>query len=124
MEVEIDGQRGFAIAPKTDCPHCSDTYVQNLDSALSTLKDLILKSPCKFCGDKTENWFCLICENVFCSRYVSGHMVFHKEESGHCLAFSLSDGSFWCYSCESYIINMQLSYLQAKFSAIKFPDGE
>lgn len=121
-QIEVDGQMHFAVSPKTDCPHISETYIHQLDSALSTLKELILSSPCKMCGDKTENWFCMFCENIFCSRYVKEHMLEHNKESGHLVAFSLSDGSFWCYGCESYIINSQLTYLQVKYSSIKFRD--
>lgn len=122
LQIEIDGQKGFAIAPKTDCPHCSESFMQNLDSALSNLKTLLLTSPCRICANKDENWVCLSCEGVFCSRYVNKHMAVHYEEMKHSIGFSLSDGSFWCFDCESYIINNQLSFLQSKFSFLKFPE--
>jgi len=123
LQIEVDGQKGFAVLPKSDCPHCLDSMVDHLDSSFSSLKELLLTSPCRECGDNTENWLCLTCENLFCSRYVNKHMSVHYEEMKHPVAFSLSDGSFWCYECSSYIINNQLSYMQSKFSNIKFPEN-
>ena len=124
LQIEIDGKKGFAVSPKTNCPHCLDSFVENLDSAIVSLRTTLLTSPCKICADSSENWFCLSCENVFCSRYVQGHMSSHNAEMKHPIAFSLSDGSFWCYECNSYIINNQLSYVQSKFSFMKFPDED
>jgi uncharacterized UBP type Zn finger protein len=120
IEVTIDGQTGFAIIPKTDCPHIKDSYVANLDSAMISLKQTLLTSPCRACQSTQENWVCLLCEQVFCARYIQGHMNQHFQDSKHNVVFSLSDGSFWCYQCDSYIINQRLEYLQAKFSYLKF----
>jgi Zn-finger in ubiquitin-hydrolases and other protein len=57
-----------------------------------------------------ENWLCLECGIVRCSRYCLGHALQHWEESrqrpehdGHCVAVSLSDLSVWCHVCQSYL---------------------
>lgn len=57
---------------------------------------------CFGCSEKKENWACLKCYTVGCSRFRKSHGLDHFRTSGHCLAFSFSDFSFWCYSCESY----------------------
>ena len=66
--------------------------------------------PCKECAHIGENWLCLMCSMVYCSRYVNSHMVAHNaEEPGHMIALSYSDISVWCYECDSckfiYLIN-------------------
>lgn len=122
MQVTIDGKTGFAVAPRTDCPHILASYISNLENAFSSLKESILYSSCKECENIEENWICLKCENVFCSRYVNEHMFKHNIDTKHNIAFSLADGSFWCYDCDSYIINNALTYLQTKFSYIKYKD--
>ena len=80
-----------------------------------------------------ENWLCLECGVVRCSRYCLGHALQHWQETcrikadddgaaaagegeeeggsvpqdhnmdGHCLAVSVSDLSLWCHVCQSYI---------------------
>jgi len=51
-------------------------------------------------------------------------MVHHNEATGHCIAQSFADASFWCYSCDSYIYSKDLRVIALKFSALKFPDAE
>lgn len=62
-----------------------------------------VNSPCVDCNNQGENWICLQCFQVFCSRYVNGHMVQHGEASGHKIALSFADLSVWCYGCDDYI---------------------
>lgn len=85
------------VRPKTDCPH--------LEHDLKYTEDIKFKfdTPCKECKDQQENWFCLSCFGIFCSRYVQGHFLKHHEESGHNIGLSFSDLSFWCFACDSYI---------------------
>ena len=74
----------------------------------------------------TENWLCLECGVVRCSRYVNGHALQHwqdttvttthntsststsnatnSDQDGHCLAVSLSDLSVWCHQCQAYLV--------------------
>lgn len=48
----------------------------------------------------------------------------HNAQTKHEVALSFTDGSIWCYDCESYITSTPLTMLQIKFSSIKFPDGD
>lgn len=110
----------FSVHPKLDCPHHHDLNVSRLCSALTAEK---INSPCSLCKG-VENWFCLTCESIFCSRYEQGHMSTHFEEVGHAVALSFSDGSFWCYECDSYVYSPVLQQLARHFSDTKFPDGD
>ncbi len=80
---------------------------------------------CGVCESAKENWLCLHCCKAFCSRlvvfisqfasnqlsfrasprYVHGHMASHNSVTDHKIAVSFSDLSFWCYSCDSYIVH-------------------
>ena len=50
-----------------------------------------------------ENWICLTCAKILCSRYINGHGVCHWEDTHHSVAVSLADLSVWCHSCQAYI---------------------
>ena len=107
IQIEIDGQKGFAVVPKTDCPHCLDSMIEHLDNAITSLNSLLVTSPCRECADNSECWFCLVCENVFCSRYVKAHMSTHYDEMKHAVAFSFEDGEqilllFFCKNLISH----------------------
>jgi hypothetical protein len=92
----------------------------------------------------TENWLCLTCGALRCSRYVNGHGLQHWQEScsaqaaqtvaaanmqtsashGHCLAVSLSDLSVWCHVCKAYIVahdHAPLSRVLQTLERLKFP---
>lgn len=92
---------GFAVELKLDCPHV------NLLSEVASLH-IDVRKPCESCGNIGENWVCLICSVVMCSRYVKSHMVDHNAQSGHMLVLSFSDLSVWCYVCDAYIFSPQL----------------
>lgn len=118
----------FAVEPRTDCPHATEEALDAFSLfLLSRLKDYQKNSqtnvfsvlPCKDCQSTQENWICLTCSDVFCSRYVHGHMAAHGASTGHPVAFSFSDGSFWCYTCDSYVTNLELGKLRKTFGAIK-----
>lgn len=69
----------------------------------------------------TENWMCLHCGVVRCSRYQYGHATLHNEESHHCLAVSFSDLSVWCYSCQAYVKHpTKLGPILAQLERLKF----
>mmetsp|Transcript_43001 Transcript_43001/g.69769 ORF Transcript_43001/g.69769 Transcript_43001/m.69769 type:complete len:121 (+) Transcript_43001:190-552(+) len=90
----------FAVTPKTDCPHVHSLDPGSFPSGLTT------SEPCETCGDRSENWICLSCFHVFCSRYVNAHLLAHNEaQPEHPIALSFSDLSLWCFSCDSYISN-------------------
>jgi hypothetical protein len=99
-------------------------------------------------GDSTpvcpngENWLCLTCRRVLCSRYVNGHGLQHwkdtccQEENervgdtkktaatGHCVAVSLADLSVWCHVCEAYLVHDEeiLKPIVAQLERLKFAD--
>ncbi len=83
----------FSVRPKLDCPHV-DSLV--LDELLVDVSER-----CSVCKAE-ENWLCLSCGKVLCSRYANKHMLEHYEKNQtHCVVLSFSDGSFFCYQCVS-----------------------
>lgn len=105
----------FAVVPLRSCPHLGDVRPvppQGVDT----------RAPCLGCESTQENWTCLTCYTVHCSRYVNEHMEMHANENAHPLALSFSDLSVWCYACEAYIDNQVLS--EAKNAAHLSKFGE
>ncbi len=43
-------------------------------------------------------------------------MVSHNAASGHVLAMSMCDLSFWCYVCDSYVISPNLARIRSQAS--------
>jgi uncharacterized UBP type Zn finger protein len=58
---------------------------------------------CCECSDPNENYICLKCEKIFCSRYMNGHMSDHNSKENHSIVLSLADFSFYCYNCIFFI---------------------
>ncbi|TKR67340.1 hypothetical protein L596_023508 [Steinernema carpocapsae] len=88
----------FAVHPLPSCPH-----LETIQSVPETGIDA--RTPCRFCPNVGENWICLTCYTVHCSRHVNGHGPAHFAGSGHPMALSLADLSVWCYACDSYVHN-------------------
>ncbi len=118
----------FAVEPRFDCPHVNDAMLDNFAGFLadslkgydsSSKANVFASLKCEDCKDARENWVCLGCSQLFCSRYVQGHMAMHNVASNHQLTFSLSDGSFWCYDCDSYVTSVELGKLRKTFGFIK-----
>lgn len=86
----------YAVTPLSWCPHL--VAVCPIPAA-----GLDVFQPCKTCGAFQENWVCLTCYQVYCSRYVNAHMVRHHEVSEHPLVLSCVDLSTWCYICQAYV---------------------
>lgn len=107
----------FAVQPKPWCPHL-ETIQPLPPEGLNT------KAVCADpnCGDGKENWVCLVCYQVYCSRFVNEHMLMHGINTGHLLTLSYSDLSVWCYGCDDYIDNEVLK--PAKRSAHKDKFGQ
>lgn len=117
INVEIDGY--FAVSPKRDCPHLATA----LDADLAHYREVNIRSPCQDCDNVGENWVCLICQQVKCSRYVSSHGLAHYSDTNHSLAMSFSDLSVWCHLCDSYLEHDSLDSLLRHFRDLKFgPD--
>jgi NAD-dependent deacetylase sirtuin 2 len=89
----------FSVVPIL-CPHLPGLEVCLALPSVSAERAL----PCGTCQSTEENWICVSCGGVFCSRYVSGHALAHHEaKAGHSVAVSLSDLSIWCFSCDAYV---------------------
>ena len=105
--------QGFhAVTPKRDCPHCTEDNIAPKDA----FENVNVEDPCSDCEHKGENWLCLkpSCKTVRCSRYVKSHMVAHNSaNSEHPICFSFADFSFWCYSCDSYVVHPLLNHTEA-----------
>jgi NAD-dependent deacetylase sirtuin 2 len=95
-----------------------------------------------------ENWLCLTCGALLCSRYANGHAKMHWEDtksedciddeavgktgvnygnhhsSGHCVAVSLGDLSVWCYECGAYLVHPSLEAITKKLEDMKFGKDE
>lgn len=64
-QVKVGDLQGFAVDVKKDCPHASQHVQAQL--VLAKAKG-ITKVPCQDCKDTSENWVCLECGAVCCSR--------------------------------------------------------
>jgi len=102
----MDSAKFFAVEPKRDCSHIETNFTNNYN--FSTID---LKQPCKSCGDTEENWVCLKCFDIFCSRERNRHMIVHEDETNHEISLSFSDLSIWCYECDSYITHQSFGNL-------------
>ena len=117
-EEEEEGG-GFSVYPKLDCPHVE---VLTLDQMT-----IDTSAKCVDCDNGGENWQCLSCGTVRCSRYVNGHMVNHTESEDKCretVLASFSDFSFWCVKCDSYIASDKLKPIKMALQLSKFGDDE
>ncbi|XP_039038055.1 histone deacetylase 6-like [Hibiscus syriacus] len=94
-ENEYGAESGWVEA-KTHCDHLA-----SLSSDLTHIP--IPSTPCNRCQHPSENWLCLSCKVVLCSRFVNKHMLEHYKQTTHCVALSYSDLSVWCFACDSYL---------------------
>jgi hypothetical protein len=161
---------GGAISPIDHCPHASNAVTVQA----SMISQDVLQRPCEYHdgGYSTsvsaaakarqkedvdqitgqcpggENWLCLTCGNIYCSRYVNGHGLRHWEDTrattsptstdatdmcnndrpepvmtGHCVMVSLADLSVWCHVCGAYLVthkNTTLESITKRIESIKF----
>jgi hypothetical protein len=137
---------GGAVYPIDNCPHLKEHF--NL--AVDQIPKRFLEIRC--CGSDGihyggteaglkgemendgqcplgENWMCLECSKVFCSRYINGHCVQHWKDTklsaegddvGHCVAVSFADLSVWCHTCQSYIRHTSLQPILKHLEKYKF----
>ncbi|XP_048253053.1 histone deacetylase 6-like isoform X2 [Haliotis rufescens] len=106
-------EKMYAVQPLTWCPHLET--VQPLPA-----RGLDTGDPCDVCGDLSENWVCLVCYKVFCSRFVNEHMLFHGIEAGHLMVLSYADLSVWCYGCDHYVDNQVIYPMKKAAHRSKF----
>ncbi|GAV62330.1 zf-UBP domain-containing protein [Cephalotus follicularis] len=95
-ELIYDGAESGWVEARTWCDHLA-----SLSSDLSHIPTPL--TPCHSCQHPSENWLCLFCKDVLCSRFVNKHMLHHYHHTNHCLALSYSDLSVWCFSCDAYL---------------------
>jgi mono-ADP-ribosyltransferase sirtuin 6 len=87
-----------AVSPIADCPHTKEC------SGFRANQVIDLQAPCSVCGNVGENMVCLTCGIISCGRHVAGHMLQHHDATSHPLVAAFTDLSFWCYKCESYLL--------------------
>ena len=96
-----------AVCPISECPHCIPENITPIEE----FKELTITTPCYECEHTKENWVCLKCKVIGCSRYVKSHLLAHNEKEKHPIALSFADFSYWCYECESYVISKHLNHV-------------
>ncbi|GFO21263.1 histone deacetylase 6 [Plakobranchus ocellatus] len=106
----------FAVTPLTWCPHLTEVRPVPREGLNSS-------EPCGTCGDPTENWVCLTCYKVECSRFVNEHMLYHRLETEHNMVLSYSDISVWCYCCDQYVDNPALREVKNAAHRSKFGEA-
>ncbi len=104
------------VMPKSWCEH-----LETINKEFKE-EDLTVKRPCENCENVGENWICLVCYKVMCSRYVNEHMLFHSVETEHKVTLSFSDISVWCYGCEDYVDNELLYPMKNALHIDKFKE--
>ncbi|GFP99605.1 histone deacetylase 6 [Phtheirospermum japonicum] len=95
-ELIFDGSESGWVEARTHCDH-----LESLSSDLIHIP--APDTPCNRCEHPDENWLCLCCKDVLCSRFVNKHMLEHYQQKQHNLALSYSDLSVWCFSCDAYL---------------------
>lgn len=111
LTTDFDLSGMHAVVPLSYCEHLKQV------KPLPSFDFINVYAPCKECNTVKENWICLTCFEVFCSRFVNSHMVEHFMHVNHAMVLSFSDLSIWCYNCDSYLENDILN--EAKASAYK-----
>ncbi|XP_064607029.1 histone deacetylase 6-like [Liolophura sinensis] len=115
--LDLLSQQGYdamyAVQPVPWCPHL-DT-VQPLPA-----QGLNTADPCENCGNVGENWVCLVCYKVYCSRFVNEHMVLHGVTANHLVVLSYADLSVWCYGCDTYVDNQIIHAAKSMAHLSKF----
>ena len=122
LDLTAETDRGGIIIPKQTCEHVQHVHLCKQIKSLAN-------SQCIDCETTAENWLCLSCGQIHCSRYVNNHGEEHclftlltdgQDNLGHCLTINFEDLSVWCYPCKSYIKNVRLNPLIQQLEKIKF----
>ena len=147
-----ENQGANLVMPIPWCPHLEQLGKFEEFEAMSTASSSsLIEAMCRQCDNVGENWVCLSCFSVQCSRYVNEHMLIHGLETDHrytttyhpsslliivtfhflenvCLnsfrlTLSFSDLSCWCYACSEYLDNDMLYPFKNYLHKLKF-DGQ
>jgi uncharacterized UBP type Zn finger protein len=154
LDSGLGTDQGGPVVPINNCPHLEGRVkmtVSDLDDSFdpsstrcsyyedTTTSGVIGKAKTDVDKDtgecpSSENWFCLECGVLRCSRYVNGHGIVHWKDTktadtdnppvGHCVAISLTDLSVWCYECGAYVTHASLGPLLEKMEDQKFRNLE
>ncbi|KYQ92793.1 NAD(+)-dependent deacetylase [Tieghemostelium lacteum] len=109
----------FCVEP-ISCKHLQvEEFEKCVDLNVFQENDLTIPT-CSQCNDKSENWICLQCGVVSCSRHVNGHAGVHFETTQHPISASFSDHSFWCYACDTYVYDKCLYDVEDVLETLKF----
>ncbi|XP_028767704.1 histone deacetylase 6 [Neltuma alba] len=109
LEEEYDliyGSESGWVEARTSCDHLG-----SLGTDLTHIPSP--ETPCNSCQHPSENWLCLSCKDVLCSRFVNKHMLQHYQQTSHSVALSFSDLSVWCFSCDAYLDAQVIPQLRA-----------
>nr|TKW29058.1 hypothetical protein SEVIR_3G370900v2 [Setaria viridis] len=83
-EVDLGDLYGAAagwVEARTSCPHLGTMPPAG---AIDLERVPPPDSPCSRCHHPAENWLCLICKDVLCSRFINKHMLCHYQETVIC----------------------------------------
>eukprot|EP00249_Psilotum_nudum_P010687 c22700_g1_i1 orf=230-694(+) len=81
-DLDEVGELSGWVEARTVCPH-----LHQLHCALQHRLP-VFDTPCQRCDDLQENWTCLSCCEVYCGRYINGHMLWHHQSTLHPMAIS------------------------------------
>ncbi|RIA84554.1 hypothetical protein C1645_832114 [Glomus cerebriforme] len=116
MATAASSQAGYhRVVPRTNCPHIRDHISPNWAEVT-----IDVSKPCIECNDASENWRCLGCQGVYCSRYINGHAAEHNKSTSHSISISFSDLSTWCYTCDDYVTSPLLHPITTALHVSKF----
>jgi hypothetical protein len=146
LDQGLASDQGGPIVPISNCPHVQH-HVRLTPDQLGSPHDaqcshIQQRSTGGAKGDveedgscpSSENWICLHCGVVRCSRYVNAHGVAHYEDTvqsnpgedkaGHCVGASLTDLSVWCHACKAYLEDPVVQVLVKKLEELKFENEQ
>ena len=79
-----ENQGANLVMPIPWCPHLEQLGKFDEFEAMSTASSSsLIEAKCRQCDNVGENWVCLSCFSVQCSRYVNEHMLIHGLETDH-----------------------------------------
>lgn len=149
LDAGMGADKGGPVTPIDNCPHVHDHVKLRVDQlplqpheapcthhhdAAATASSTVARPKADVAGDGScpegENWLCLDCGVIRCSRYVNGHGLVHWQETrkddpagvGHCIAASLADLSVWCHICGAYLRHPEIEPLTKMLEQLKFDD--
>ena len=72
----------FAVEPITTCEHYEQDDLDKYRKCWEEGGESLLNIKCEIegCDVNDENWFCLKCQKLYCSRYKNKHMIDHKDD--------------------------------------------